>query len=51
MTDSFKCAIELSIPGAPVDTVANATQQLVTELNKEMGPIASPVSNKGRPGT
>ena len=44
------CAIELSIPGAPPDTVANATQQLVTELNREIGPIASRISDKAQPG-
>jgi hypothetical protein len=42
--------IEVSAPGAPSDLVFNVTQQLVTELNRELGPVASRVTEKAAPG-
>jgi hypothetical protein len=43
--------IEVSVPDGSSDLIANVTQQLVTELNTEIGPVASHVSKKGTPGT
>ncbi len=42
--------IEVSAPGAPSDLVFNTTQQLVAELNRELGPVASRVTEKAAPG-
>jgi hypothetical protein len=42
--------IEVSAPGAPSDLVFNVTQQLVAELNRELGPVASRVTEKAAPG-
>jgi len=42
--------IEVSAPGASSDLVADVTQRLMTELNRELGPVASRVAEKAAPG-
>jgi hypothetical protein len=42
--------IQVSAPGAPPDLVFNATQQLISEINREAGPVASRAPEKGEPG-
>ena len=50
MDRTIDSTIEVSAPGAPADLVAGVTQQLVTELNREIGPVASPLTEKAAPG-
>jgi hypothetical protein len=38
--------IEVNVPGAPSDLVANVTQELIGELNTQVGPVASRISEK-----
>jgi hypothetical protein len=42
--------IEVTALGAPPDLIFNTTQQLVAELNREIGPVASRVAEKASPG-
>lgn len=50
VNDAIGSTIEVSAPGASTDLVANVTQQLVTELNREIGPVASRLTEKAAPG-
>jgi hypothetical protein len=51
MDREISSIIEVSAPGAPSDLVFNVTQQLITELNREIGPVASRVAEKAASGT
>jgi hypothetical protein len=48
--DPGSSTIELSAPGAPPDLIFNATQQLVSELNREIGPVATRVTEEAPAG-
>jgi len=48
--DTGDTIVKVSAPGAPPDLVFNATQQLISEINRELGPVASRAAEKGEPG-
>lgn len=50
MDPAINSIIEVSAPGAPSDLVFEVTQRLVAELNREIGPVASRVTEKPTPG-
>ena len=50
MGTEANATIQLSAPGAPNDLIFDAAQQLISELNREIGPVASRALEKGEAG-